>query len=87
MPLWNVIYPCVFRCLKSMFIGVLCSFAEAQSQERWVSLSCLCRGAKETLGLLVRLGRLAWLDLLGQLDPQDPRDPRDHQDQDLLLDS
>lgn len=51
---------------------------------RWASQDP--RGAKETLGLLVRPGRLAWLDLLGQLDPQDPRDPRDHQDQDLLLD-
>lgn len=48
---------------------------------------CLCRGAKETLGLSVSLERLAWLDPLGQLGPQDPQDPLGHQDRDLLLDS
>lgn len=52
---------------------------------RWASQDP--RGAKETLGLSVYLGRLAWLDLLGQLDPQDLRDPRDHQARDLPLDS
>lgn len=51
----------------------------------WVSQDP--RGAKETLGPLVCLESLAWLDPLGQLDLQDPQGLRDHQDQDLLLDS
>lgn len=70
-----------------MFVGLPVALLRPRTT---VTLSfCLCRGAKEILGLSVYLERLAWLDPLGQLDhqdPQDPQDPRDHQDQDLPLD-